>query len=637
MSVFVGNVQYFCNFAFHNKGGNIIKIISYMKKIFVLSMSLVMIITMNSCGLGKMIKKYPEVSVTLDNPDLENKGGEVSYTIKGTIPPKYMKKKATMTFTPSLSVDGQKITPPFATITLKGEKAKGEGTTISYKNGGSFTQTGTFKFDESYETAEILSGATASLKKKSHVFPDKNLGEGISNTSSRANLTPTLSETAGNGTHFLYAPHNYKAEFIGRTATIYFDLNSANMNWNNPNNKTNAAKDSIKAFTDFMNNDYIIDRVVISGWASPEGEESNNQGLSERRFQVGKNWFNDKYNTYLKDFAKRNNIKLKDLQKPVFQYVNNANGEDWDGFEAAVEKSRIAQKNQILNVVRSQSNNAMREQKIREMTDIYPEIADAILPPLRRAEIQMICKKHDTYSDAELIRLVQKNPADFSVNERLYAASVADDLETKENIYKSLTTSRSTEGDWRAYNNLAAIKLNEYYKNGNNADLEEALSQLRKAAALSPNNGIILNNMAIADYLQGDLAAAKSNFEASANASVQPVNQNYNTGSLSILNGDYSKAYQLIGNNSCDYNTALLQLLQKDYNAAKNTLDCIQNVDAKTAYLKAVLSARMKNEEGVYSNLEDAISKDSGYKKTAKRDAEFKRYRHSDRFKQLVR
>ena len=608
-----------------------------MRKLVALSLVLAAAMLMGGCGLGKMVKKYPEVTVTLDNPDLENKGGEVAYTIKGTIPPKYMKKKATMTFTPSLYVDGEKVTPPFATITLKGEKAKGDGITIPYKTGGSFTKTGTFKFDEKYENADIVTGATADLKKKHHDFGDRNLGEGISNTSARANLTPRLTDNANSGTAFLLAPHNYKAEFIGRTATLYFDLNSAVMNWNNPNNKTRAAKDSINEFIKFMNNDFIIDRVVISGWASPEGEETNNQGLSERRFQVGKKWFGDKFNAYLKDYAKRNNIKMKDLQKPVFEYVNNAKGEDWDGFEAAIENSNIAQKNQILNVVRSQSSNEMREQKIREMTDIYPEIADAILPPLRRAEIQMVCKKHDTYTDAELIRLVQANPDDFSVNERLYAASVATEMNVKEGIYKSLINNKKTENDWRAYNNLGAMKLNDYYQNGDQNDLEDALNYLQKAAALSPNNGIILNNMAIADYLSGDLAAAQTNFEASANASVQPVNQSYNIGALSILNGDYSKAAQLMANQSCDYNTALVQLLQKDYNAAKATLDCITDVDAKTAYLKAVLAARMKVEEDVYSNLTTAIDLDSSLKKTAKRDAEFKRYRHSDRFKQLVK
>ena len=94
-----------------------------MRKLVALSFVLAIALIMGGCGLGKMVKKYPEVTVTLDNPDLENKGGEVAYTIKGTIPPKYMKKKATMTFTPSLSVDGEKVTPPFTTITLKGEKA----------------------------------------------------------------------------------------------------------------------------------------------------------------------------------------------------------------------------------------------------------------------------------------------------------------------------------------------------------------------------------------------------------------------------------------------------------------------------------------------------------------------------------
>ena len=113
-----------------------------MRKLVALSMAMAVVLLMSSCGLGKMVKKYPEVTVTLDNPDLENKGGEVAYTIKGTIPPKYMKKKATMTFTPSLSVDGEKVTPPFATIKLKGEKAKGEGVTIPYKTGGTFAISG---------------------------------------------------------------------------------------------------------------------------------------------------------------------------------------------------------------------------------------------------------------------------------------------------------------------------------------------------------------------------------------------------------------------------------------------------------------------------------------------------------------
>lgn len=608
-----------------------------MKRIYLLFFAILAAALMNSCGFGKMVTKYPNVSITLDNPDLENKGGEVYYTIKGTVPPKYMKKKATVTLTPTLKVDGTNI-DPFTTIKLKGEKAQGEGTSISWKNGGTFTQSGSFKFDDSYETAEIVAPAIAQLKKKSTALnPEKNLGEGIGNTCSRIGMQPTLSEKGGNGTYFLYAPHYFKPEFIGKTATIYFDLNSSVMNWSNKYNKSQAAKDSIKAFVNFLNEDLIVDRVIISGWASPEGEESNNQGLSERRFQQGKKWFEEQYNKYLKDYAKKNKLKIKDLQKPSFEYVNNAKGEDWDGFEAAIEKSNMAQKNQILNVVKSQSSNEMREQKIREMTDIYPEIADVILPPLRRAEMSLVCKKHDTYSDAELIRLVKSNPKDFSINERLYAASVSQDLAEKEIIYKALIQDEATQGDWRAYNDLAALKLNAFYNGGSTQDLNDAVSYLNKAAAISPNNGVILNNMALAAFLQGDLTNAKSNFEASKDAAVEPVNQDYTLGVFAIKEGDYTKAAQLMNNKNCDYNTALVQVLNKDYTAAQNTLNCIEHVDAQTAYLKAVLAARMKDENGVYSHLENAINLNAAYKKTAKRDAEFKKYRHTDIFKNLVR
>ena len=63
-----------------------------MKRIYVLGLTILVAALISSCGLGKMVSKYPQVTVTLDNPDLENKGGHVAYTIKGTIPPKYMKK-----------------------------------------------------------------------------------------------------------------------------------------------------------------------------------------------------------------------------------------------------------------------------------------------------------------------------------------------------------------------------------------------------------------------------------------------------------------------------------------------------------------------------------------------------------------
>ena len=88
---------------------------------------------------------------------------------------------------------------------------------------------------------------------------------------------------------------------------------------------------------------------------------------------------------------------------------------------------------------------------------------------------------------------------------------------------------------------------------------------------------------------------------------------------------------------ACDYNTALIQLLDYNYSGCQNTLDCITQKDAKIYYLAAVLAARTKNEEQFYTNLSKAFALEPSYKITARRDAEFKRFRHSEKFKEITK
>lgn len=88
---------------------------------------------------------------------------------------------------------------------------------------------------------------------------------------------------------------------------------------------------------------------------------------------------------------------------------------------------------------------------------------------------------------------------------------------------------------------------------------------------------------------------------------------------------------------ACDYNTALKQLLDKNYTGCQNTLDCITLKDAKTYYLAAVLAARTKNEEQLYTNLSKAVVLEPSFKITALRDAEFKMYRDTEKFKETIK
>ena len=603
-----------------------------MKSLKIILLACVAAVTLLSCGLGKMVSRYPEVSIKLDDQDLENKGGQVAYQIKGNIPPKYMKKKATMTVVPTIEYQGQQIA--LAPIEIQGEKAKGNGTRISYKKGGAFSGSGSFEFKEGYEEANLVAISTAQKKKKSHTFDPVPLCEGIGNSAALADINPELGEKAGNGTTLIYAEHGYKPEFVTSTATLYFDVNSSDLNMNQKNNKSDVAKKAVADFGAFMKEGRKIDKIVITGWASPEGEESLNQGLSDKRAEKGKGWFEKEFDKYLRQYAKDNKIKYKDLPKPELVYDMKSPGEDWSGFEAALQESNIKEKNQILNVVRSQPNPTQREQKIREMTDIYNEIADIILPPLRRVEVAMVCNKNN-FNDQQIKEMMNTNPDTLSVNEKMYAAYMEQDLEKKASIYNAIIAKE--QNDWRAYNNLAILQINDFIQNGNEASLTNGMKNLEKAEAISPSNGIILNNKAIGEFLQGNVDAAMRDFAASEKATVNPIQQDYNLAMNKIKSGDYSGALKDMNNKSCDYNTALVQMLNKDYAAAQKTLDCVTQNDAKTYYLRAVLAARMKEESKVLSNLTECVKLDASYKAKAQKDAEFKRYRKLSQFQAIVK
>lgn len=586
----------------------------------------------SSCGLGKMVSRYPEVNIKLQDADLENKGGQVAYEVKGTIPAKYMKKKATMTVTPTIEYQGQTIA--LAPIELQGEKAKASGTRISYKKGGNFSANGSFEFKDGYEEANLVAISTANKKKATHTFEPVMLCEGICNSASLMDLNPELGDKAGNGTTLIYGEHGYKTEYAEQAAVLYFDLNKSDLNMKLKLNKTDEAKKNIEDFVAFLNTGRKTDKVVITGWASPEGEESMNQGLSDKRAEQGKKWFKNELDKYLRQYAKDNKIKYKDLPKPEIVYEVTSPGEDWNGFEKDLQASNIKEKNQILNVVRSQPDAAQREQKIREMTDIYNEIADIILPPLRRVVVSMVYNKNN-FSDEQIVEMMQKNPDTLNVNEMLYAAAMEKDLAKKQAIYATIT--EKEEGDWRAYNNLGILLLNEYIENGDQAKLDEGVKNLAKAYAISPSNGIVLNNKAIGEWLQGDQDAAMQDFAAAEKASINPVQQDYNLAMSQIKAGNYEAAAAAMNNKTCDYNMALTQMLQKQYNEALKTVNCIAKKDAKTYYLAAVLSARMKEESKVYSNLTEAVKMKPSLKRKAQKDAEFKQYKNKSEFQAIVK
>ena len=158
------------------------------------------------------------------------------------------------------------------------------------------------------------------------------------------------------------APVVVEPDFI-----YYFDYNKSNIlgNGKDVRDRNKTARNLMK---EKLTGD--VKNVRIEGWASPEDRTGVNSKLS-----------NDRADAAIADIK----AQLKKDAKN-YQYNGKGNGSDWDTFMKLVENSNIKDKDAILNNIKKSSN---REQTIREMIDIYPQLEKEILPLIRRAEVYL--------------------------------------------------------------------------------------------------------------------------------------------------------------------------------------------------------------------------------------------------------
>lgn len=552
------------------------------------------------CGLSKMIKKYPTVKYSVTPEVLETHGGKISVAVNGTIPAKYFNKKASVKVTPVLkSMDGTTLAT-LKSITLKGEKATGDGQTIKYKEGGSFSYTDVVNYNENMNMSELYVGPLATKGKKVDVpLGSTKLADGVIHTSTRIEREED----------FQTAAHGYELEtIITKKGNLYFEYNKSDLNLRMPLNKdvVNAAmlNDTVLGF---LGLNWKIKSISINAWASPEGELTLNQELSADRGKTANKWFVDKIKKMIKDKKFTGAAKAEELQVAV-----NSKGEDFDGFMKALNASNIAQKQTIANVIQSQESKAEREKSIKDMTVIYAEIEN-MLSVLRRAEFVVECylpKK----SKEEIIQLSTTAPDKLDNKELLYSATLTEDVNTQYTIYKSATT--IYPNDWRGFANagMCAMKLGK---------LDEAQTYLDKANQLNPNDGQVNYNLGVLAFWNKDDVDAQNYFNQ---AKAKNIDVSHNEALLKIRQGDYAGALTSFGGKKCKYNLALAQLLSGNTTAAKQTLDCTKPQTAAVYYLIAVNAARTSNTAVMYEYLAKAVAADSKYKKEAMEDREFLKY-----------
>lgn len=628
--------------------------------IFKIASIILLAIALTSCnGLKKMAKNYNGVTYQVIPEVLKVDGGVVSVTVNVEFPPKYFNKKAAAFFAPELVYEGGKtvLTP----VLIKGEKVEGEGHTINYEKGGTIRYTETFDYIPEMRVSELMvtpvvflpktplvAGMTiedARAARKAVSLGETKLADGVIVTSMRIEMENEVREiieigeevirkdSRGNIMIELYdvkiekdvsllslAPHGYeKVTIVSKDASIYYPKNLHNFNANLEWNKKTNVKAELDKLYDFVRLGWEIKDVAINGWASPEGEETFNDGLSENRANTAQKILTRAFGKIAKE--KETKVSFTKPKDDInFKIVGH--GPDWNGFMSKVEKSSIKDKRPILNVVRS-SDPLKKEQEIRNMIDIYPELEESILPPLRRAAIMISCFEPKK-TDQEIARLATTNPRELTQQELLYAGTLTDDWNTQYKIYQAATNAHPNS--WEANNNagMMALKLGK---------MNEAAKHLKKAESLASNNGMVTNNLGVMHAMQKDYDKAEKYLKK---ANKMGVDNNYNLGIIDINKGDYDAALTKFSGVKCDYNVALAQLLTGDKPGAESNLECARKNGA-TYYLLAIVGARTGNEPLMFTNLKKAIKAKPKYKECAKVDREFIKYFQNEEFMAIVK
>ncbi len=576
-------------------------------------------------GVNSMAKNSGEATVTAESNGLKvlvESGDSIDITVKGTFPPKYFNKNAAMIVQPVVKYAGGNMM--LAPIKLKGEKVSGEGELISYQNGGSFSHTYKVPYEKGMDVAQLVTQSVvypysgkeyASVKdaiageKRAKVLDERKIADGTI-------ITPKLLQHNEN---FIFAPDNYQKEtIITNKSSIFFKVNQSKIDWHLALNKNKENYDALKGNLADLYKGWKVKSIDIQGWASPEGEATFNQGLSEHRAQAMEKYVKAKINRELR--KKDNPFAFKSVNDLTFNV--NANGPDWNGFMKAVEKSNIADKSAILNVVNS-ADESKKEEEIRNMIQIYPELERDILPPLRRAELY-VNTLEPKRPESEIAALsTSANYGELKINEILHAANLTTDLNTKKKIYANAM--KKYPNCWRAVANAGAVEV----ELGN---YKEAKELLMKAMKMNKNASQVRNSMGILQARMGNYKKAEHCF---LYAQKLGADENYNLGIVNIMKGDYAKAVQLLSNKKCNYNLGLAQLLNGNLNDATSTFKCAKE-NAATDYLFAIVGARKGDKSMVYDYLSKAIKQDASYAGKAARDLEFQKLFNDTNFKALT-
>ena len=555
-----------------------------MTQKFCYSLMLAAVLALTGCG--KKMNQFKADYFNVNPNPLEVVGDKVPAKVTGNIPGKFFVKNAEVTVTPYLEYNGVEVAS--SPYTFQGEKVRGNNPVVNYENGGTVTIPVQYAYTPEMRKSNLVLAFTVKQGGKQYVLPRVKVATGVVATAALANVgavNPAI------------APDKFQRIINEKyDADIKFLINQANIRAGEL--KSDAILGLHKELAD-ANDDgrREIKEINVSSYASPEGGLDINTKLASNR---EKNTVD-----YMRKQLKKDNIT------EFGELTANFTAEDWEGFQKLVAASNIQDKELILSVLSMYKDPEQREREIRNLSSVFDQLAEQILPQLRysriTASIDVIGK-----SDEEIMNIYLLNPKALSIDEILYAATLTNDNDKRLQIYD--TAVNLYPNDYRTYNNLGMCQYIDQ-------DYDAAAANFAEAARLAPESGEAQMNLGLVSMLNKNYkdATAKFGNEAGVPALGEALGVYY------LKQGDYNSAIRAFGDSKTN-NAALAQILNKDYSKAKSTLAAIRMPDATTFYLTAVLGARTNNSNMVYNNLRQAVKLNKNMAAQAKSDLEFSNF-----------
>jgi Tfp pilus assembly protein PilF len=556
-------------------------IIKVMSKSIRFALFGAVVLMLASCKNMQVKQEY----FVIDKDPLVEEGGMVNYTVTGTFPAKTFVKNVVCTATPVLEWEGGSVKGE--PVTLQGEKVQGNNKTISWKEGGSFTYKGSFKYQPEMAESKLIVTFDATKKGKPVEIAPVHLAYGVVATEELYSETAKGANTSASKDAFQRIIDKQQ------DATIMFIIQQANVR-SSETGKTDV-KELIKALKDFSadSKNYAVENIQIEATASPDGGFKLNDKLAAQR------------ETSTVNYAKSEIRKAKTNTAIESKYK----AQDWDYFQKLVQESNLQDKDLILRILSMYDDPERREAEIKNLSAVYKDLAEDILPKIRRAQMilnyQIIGR-----SDEEIQEAYKSDASVLSVEELLYAATLTEDKAQKKDIYT--TASKNFPNDYRAFNNLGELAFVD-------GDFATAETNFKKALSLNASAPEVNTNMGLLCLAQGKPADAQTYF---AKGGQSKENQEA-LGNLYIAQGQYQRAATALKGSNTNAE-ALALYLNKDLAGAKKVIAAVKNADANTAYIAAVIAAKEKDVAAATQNLKKAISLDPSMKAKALKDMEFK-------------